>query len=68
MFCGIMLPIPNMWNDYLAITYGDYNEIPSIDSIKRNQHSSFWDTKNDFTKYCPNIKDFSDERRGMCRK
>lgn len=61
-FENVQFYIPNDIETYLTKQYGNYMEIPSIESIKRAQHSSLWKTDEDFRKYAKNIKDYRDER------
>ena len=61
-FENVQFYVPNDIETYLMKQYGDYMKIPSIESIKRSQHSSFWKTDEDFRTYAKNIKDYRDER------
>lgn len=61
-FENMQLYIPNDLETYLTKQYGDYRIVPSMENIKRAQHSSLWRTDVDFRNYLKNIKDFKDER------
>lgn len=42
---------PRRMEDYLKHVYGDYNQLPSIESIKKSQHSAVWDVEKDYSFY-----------------
>lgn len=61
-FGGKKLCGPNQMEAYLQFLYNDYIQLPTVDSIKKNHHSSVWDVEKDFRHYLPHIIDFSDEK------
>lgn len=54
--------VPREIEKYLEICYGQWEQLPHIDKILWAQHASKWSVTEDFRKFAPNIKDFSDER------
>lgn len=61
-YAGHQFCVPHDIEKYLEICYGNWKEVPKIDAIAWSQHAAQWSTTEDFRKYCPNIKDFSDEK------
>ena len=43
--------VPKQIDEYLEHAYGDYQRLPSIESIKNSQHSAVWDTEKDYKNY-----------------
>lgn len=61
-FSGYNFCVPNDLDRYLEICYGDWKQIPEIDKIAWSQHAAVWSIDEDFRKFCPNIKNFADEK------
>ena len=50
-FENVTLRVPIGIEDFLTERFGDYMKIPSLDSIKREQHASVWDVERDYKEY-----------------
>lgn len=61
-FNGVMLNGPANIDKYLRMQYGDYMQIPTIESIKHSQHALNWDPDSDFRKYMYVTNLFADEK------
>lgn len=57
-----MLNGPANIDKYLRMQYGDYMQIPTIESIKHSQHALNWDPDSDFRKYMYVTNLFADEK------
>ena len=62
-FADVELCIPAKWDIYLTNVYGTYTKLPSVEQIKKTQHTKNWSVDSDFHKYLPNITDYIDESR-----
>lgn len=50
-FENVSLCVPVGIEEFLTERFGDYMKIPSIESIKREQHAAIWDTEKNYTEY-----------------
>lgn len=61
-FSGVKLNGPANMEEYLRRQYGDYMQIPSVGSIKRQQHGLNWDPESDFRNSMHVTRLFADEK------
>jgi len=61
-FEDVNLCVPNDIDFYLRVQYGEYNKIPSVESIRNSQHAAEWYVDVDFCTILPHINDFRDEK------
>lgn len=54
-FEKVELNCPIGLEEFMKQRFGDYMKIPPIDTIKRLQHASIWDTKNSYKIYLKNF-------------
>lgn len=50
-FEKVSLRVPMEVERFLKERFGDYMKMPDIESVRREQHASVWDTKKDFSCY-----------------
>lgn len=50
-FENVSLNVPVGIEEFLHERFGDYMKTPSIDQIRREQHSSVWDTEKEYSEY-----------------
>jgi len=48
--------VPGETDAYLKLMYGDYMQIPSLESIKWTQHAAVWDVNVDYRDYIKNFE------------
>lgn len=63
-FEKVAFNLPSNIHEYLKERFGDYMELPPVDSIAQAQHAWKWDTERNFTEYVDNTSlNFSDETK-----